>query len=476
MAAIAVLAALTAAIVFAAIVTTQRRSIFWFAFIAPLVPIAYIDRYHFDLPALVKWAPFLVVAVAAGAALLLSDRRARLELPSGLVVGYGAILAVSLLSVLLNGSGWPAFAVAQRGYATLFFCVVAIFSARRIYGRDQVMSFLVWAGLVSAVICVLQRVFVVPGVAGPYGGDRVTGLFSVGFITLFFHLCCIGIAVAYWLQGRRVVKLPPLMVVGTLVLGIAVANQKAALFYLVVMLGFTVLRSSNARVKRNAFKLAAASVALPGLLFVVFTAIYDSAYERGTASSYSRMITEPDYLKRYLFGEGERRFTPAGRLLRGSAVVFAWEQVATDPAHLLLGRGPGATSESRMPGASGRIARAYPGYAVDRVSLSMILAEIGVLGLLASLGFLLAIRASANSGIGTRPEHRQATEFFVVLAVLYSVYGNMLYEPIFGLLAASMVFPVAERARSRVEAPPAAWPRILSPAARAQALGPGARG
>ena len=106
-----------------------------------------------------------------------------------------------------------------------------------------------------------------------------------------------------------------------------------------------------------------------------------------------------------------------------------------------MGLGPGATSESRVPGASGRLTRRYPGYAIDRLGLSMILAETGVLGLLVNVAFLLAIFVWKPSAGAEANEHRLSRHVVVGGSLTFLVYANLYYEPVYGLLAAIMLYP-----------------------------------
>ena len=434
-------------------VAHDRRVTFWLGFLPPFVPIAYIDRYHFDLPAALKWAPFLGVAFAGAAAFLWLPRRQRV-VPPELIAGFGAVLGVSLASMVLNGTAWQALLVAQRGYVILFCALWALYSARDRIRTDQLFAFFVVMGLVSCGVAVLQRVFVVPFVPGPDPGDRVTGLFPVGFITLFFHLFCIIIVISYQLVGRRLLPGSPWWVLGILVLGIAVGNQKAAIPYLALVLLATVflVRTPRAGALRRGAVLVGSLVALAGTA-VVFAAIYDRDYERGEEESILTALTDGDYVERYLLGTAEMNTTPSGRLLRGSALQFAWRLISDDPATLLVGLGPGATSESRVAGATGTVAQRYPGYAVDRLALSMVLADTGLLGLAAHGLFLYALMV-AGARRGEPPEHRAIRRLFVSLFVSFSVYANLYYEPVFGLVAASLAYQpmVAPVRRARLEA------------------------
>jgi hypothetical protein len=443
------LAVLVSLIALTAIVLSDRRALFWLTFVATFVPIGFVDRYYLKLPAPLKWFPYGCIAFAGlGALVLLPGLRARV--PRGLLLAWAGLLAVSLASLLINQTSFPTFLVAQRSYVIVFAAVLAFGAARSFLGREELHALLVKTGLVSCAVCVIQRVLLVSSVDGPDPGDRVTGLFPVGYIALFFHLSCVGIVIAYWIRGRRILAAPPSLVLAAFVIAMGVANQKAALFYLVALLGFLLLRSGAFATRGGRGRLLFASIALPVIALVIFAPIYDRAYERRATDSFSELITDPAYIERYLFGDEKVQFTPAGRLLRGRAIVFAWELTSSDPLHLLLGLGPGASSESRLAGASGALTQRYPGYAIDRTGLSMMIADTGLLGVAMHLAFFVAILAwrPPESELEAG-EHRLVRELFVFLAAAWTVYGNLYYEPVFALWVAVAVYPIGIAPKQR---------------------------
>lgn len=423
------LGAVVALLVFAAIVLSGRKGIFWLAFLATLVPLDFVDRYYLDLPGSVKWLPDAAFVVAGVAALVLVPA-ARAPLPRGLVLVYAAIAAEALLSMLFNRSSPAALLVSQRGYVLLFAAVITLRAVRGLYDRDRLYAVLVGAGVVSAVVSLLQRLTI--AASEP---DRVTGLFSLGEVVLFYHLVCIGIVLAYWLEGRRVGGWSASLALGLLVLSLAIGNQEAALPYLVILLGWLFVR---ARARRG--PLLALGIALPATMLALFTLVYDASYE-SREGSYSRAIFEPAYVKRYLFGEREDVLTPSGDLLRGAAIVTAYREIADDGPHLLLGRGPGATADSGL-GGTGALAKAYPG--IGRVTLSMLLGDTGLVGValyLVLLGGVFARRPAP--AFGEPHEQRLVRELVVLLALTYFIYMRMGYEPCYAWILACVLEPDA---------------------------------
>lgn len=435
------LAGATGALVLFGLLLRGRQTFFWMAFLAALIPIGYLDRYHVDLPDAARWMPFGLVALSAlGAAVLLPDVRARI--PGSSLLVYAGLLVAGVLSMLLNGSSVAALLYAQRIWVLVFCAIVALKSAYGVYTKDELCAFLVRAGMVSAVLCVLQRIFVVPRIDHIDRADRVTGLFEVGYIALFFHLVCIGIVLSYWLQGRRVVRRSPALVLLVLTVALAVGNQKAALPYFLLVVGFAFLRAGRRALVEHGGKLLIASLALPAFVLGVFGFLYDAEREGTRELAFHESIADRGYVERYLFGTGDTEVTSGGDLRRGAAIRRAHERISVDTAHLALGMGPGSTSESR----AGRLAREHPG--IGRVALSRILGEEGCLGLVLSLAFLLTVARGPIRGPvrgpGARreaPEHRNVRHLFVALTVAYLIYGDIHNEPVYALLVACLLFP-----------------------------------
>ena len=122
-----------------------------------------------------------------------------------------------------------------------------------------------------------------------------------------------------------------------------------------------------------------------------------------------------------LFGDETVQFTPAGRLLRGNAILFAHGLIANDAWHYLLGMGPGATSESRLAGATGELAQRYPGYAIDRVALSMILAVALLAGTLLVLSLPWYLVKSAGLRRKAEDDRNMAQQLAALATERYDI-------------------------------------------------------
>jgi hypothetical protein len=409
-----------------AVVLSGRKGTFWLGFGATLVPLTYVDRYHFELPSAIKWLPeFAIVGAALATAALARSETPRV--PARVLAAMGAFVALSCVSWLYNGSSAAALIVSLRGLVLLGASLWAQRAVREVYDKDRVLGFLVAAGLVSAVVCLLQRATIATGQA-----DRVTGLYSLGELMLFFHLLAMGITVLYWIEGRRILRWNAPAIVLLLALSLAVGNQEAAFPYMALVLGYLILRGGERRLA-----LLGGGVALGVAVLGVFALFYDADYSEPGGRSFASSIFDWQYLERYVFGEGEDVLTPGGDLRRGAAVRVAYEQVEEDASHLWLGRGPGATSESGISGATGPLARAHPG--IGRVNLSLLIGDLGLGGTLLYVIFILAFLGRTARDEPTR--HERVRELFVLLSAAFLMYARLCYEPAYVWAAGMMLLP-----------------------------------
>lgn len=410
----------------AAVVLSSRKGVFWVAFGGTLVPLAFVDRYYVALPSAIKWMPEFAIVGAAVATMALAPRETP-RVPPRVLAAVGVFVALSVVSWVFNGSSASALGVSLRGLVLLGASFWAQRAVRDVLDKDRVLGLLVGAGVVSAFVCLLQRATISTGQA-----DRVTGLYSLGEVMLFFHLLAIGITVLYWIDGRRILRWNSLAIVLLLVLSLAVGNQEAAFPYMALVLGHLVLRGGR---RRGA--LVGGGLAVSAAVLGVFTLFYDADYSEPGGRSFSDSIFDWAYLQRYVFGEGEDVLTPGGELLRGAAVRVAYGEVDDDPGHLWLGRGPGATSESGVAGATGPLARAFPG--IGRVTLSLLIGDVGLGGTLVYVLLLFALLSAPSRGEPVR--HAHARELFVLLSLTFLVYARLCYEPGYAWVAALMLYP-----------------------------------
>lgn len=437
------------AILAALILLSNRKRIFWAVFVMIFFPIVYFDRYFFEVPSIVLWTPFIVSVGMAILSFIFLKRE--LYLPRILLLGYAVILGIDFLSILANRSPMLPFLVSQRSYVT-FFCIIVIFSLiRDIYDKEDILGFTIWTGIASATMSLIQRLVFVPLSSSPYAGDMVTGLFSVDFITLFFHLFCISIILTYWFYDRPLISIPNSYALFIMVFSIAVGNNKAGIAFLILVIAFVIFRVGIRTVFKNFGKSLIGFVVIPIIFFAIFTTIYDKNYDDSKGTTSSEMLTDQSTLEKLMFGTKTNRLTPSGELVRGYGIIFAFDNIKDDFISLMLGLGPGAVSESNFPGAEGFLAERYPDYHISKTPMAMYLGETGVLGVISNILFLILISFWRPPGQQAEPRaHMIIRQTFTILSIAYFFYDNMYYEPPYGLMIAVLVYPTLATEQSNM--------------------------
>lgn len=423
----------------------SRKLIFFTACVFAFIPFDYVHRFFFELPSSVRWLPFVVIIGMAGVSLLIPyERKPRVPLP--LIIIYGLILMLSLVSLLYNNSSIQAMLVAQRGYFLIFSFLILMRNILGIYTKEDLYKMLVWIGILQFPIALFQRIVFV-GLLQIETGDMVSGLLPVDGYYLFFQCICLLITLHYWLRGKRIIPQLSSEAVLLLLLGsVSIGANKAGFLFLLVSLGLVLLRTPLQLVRRHFQKIVVASLAV-AMAFVTFNFVYNQEFAEGEENSYTQLLTDPQFFLRYNFATsgGRSQFTPSGRLKRGAAIVFAWDHIEDKSGNLLIGLGPGATAESNMEDAGGSLANRYPNFYINRVAMAMYLGDVGLIGLVLHIIFLLSIWWShpkdVKPGSLQFSLDRRIREGFIVLALLYYTYENLYFEPMFGLLIAVLVFP-----------------------------------
>jgi len=435
----------------------SRKLIFFTACAFAFIPFDYVHRFFFELPSSVRWLPFVVITGMAGISLIIPySKKPRVPLP--LIITYGLILMLCLVSLLYNHTSLKALLVAQRGYLLIFSFLVLMRNILGIYTKKDLYRILVLVGILHFPIALFQRIVLV-GLLKIETGDMVSGLLPVDGYYLFFQCICVLITLHFWLRGRRIIPQLSSEIVLLLLLGsVSIGANKAGFLFLMATLGLVLIRTPFTLVLRHSRKIVVATLGV-GLAFLTFNFVYNQEFAEGEENTYTKLLTDPQYFLRYNFATsgGRSQFTPSGRLKRGAAIVFAWDHVEDKTGNLLIGLGPGATAESSMEDAGGSLANRYPNYYINRVAMAMYLGDVGVVGLLLHIIFLLTIwwchPKDVSPGSLEFSLDRRIREGFVVLALLYYTYENLYFEPMFGLLIAVLVFPFWKQEINKSEVP-----------------------
>ncbi len=440
MSSLLIIIAVLAVVILLPITMKQKTLVFWMAFIAVFLPIGYIDRYFVDLPTIIRWIPQLFF-IGCAILSIFFYRKTRLRFPPRVLWIFFFFLIASVLSMFYNKTPLVSLIFAQRGFIYIITAIIIMKSVYEKYTLDDIYTFIIKTGLFLAAFAVFQRVVFVT-LLRINSGDMITGGFTVDGEYLFYQVICIIIVMAYWFKGKKLIKLSPSTTLLILVGSIAIANNKAGLLFIILVLCILVYQVGIKAFWRQFKVIAYVVVLLFGGIFIFNAIIVENVGSVRKAGSYA-YLTDPEYIGNYLFGNDsdDSKFSKGGELRRGSAIEFAYDLIKDDPFHLLLGRGPGSVSESRVGGAEGYLALKYPGYNIERSVISMLLSETGFLGMGLYFLFLMALYFRKTNHTEMRQEHHIIRKTIVIFMLLYAPYHNLVFLLSHAFIIATLLYP-----------------------------------
>ena len=383
-------------------------------YLSVFVPFGYLQRYFVSMPVITLWLPHLFLLFAIVSVLFFSKQtRHTFPLPASLVRVGVLWLGIALASLVYNGSSPVAALLSFRGLFLIFGSVLLhrlLFSTA---DQERLITALVWIGVAVLPVTLFQRTYLVESLRLG-SGDMVTGLFTVYGDLVFFQLFCILAVAGWWLHKKRLISLSPALAVVVLFAPLAISNSKAAPLYFLLSATFLLwLCRSRLSMRLLGAVLVLAIVGATGT--VLFDKIFQSSY--GRPASVVKTFYNPEAMVSYLLSD---RGTASGGLQRGAAVVFNYELIKDDPITLLLGLGPGALSDSKVPGGTGRVFARYPNLALNNNQLSTAIGEGGVLTVLfVGLLLLSLYRARHESELGYVVVLRKSVVFLIATLLIY---------------------------------------------------------
>ncbi|MEZ4826786.1 MAG: hypothetical protein R3C61_10915 [Bacteroidia bacterium] len=434
------------------IILRNKKTIFWIGYILCFTPLGYLSRFFgVKGPFNLNWfAFFALVAIALGTALFKINK---IRFPRGPMAVYSGIALVTLLSMLLNYVKPFSIIFPQRGYLMMFAYFAIFRVVYEYYDKEDIMSFIVITGILSGFYAIFQRmVFVaVLHIGSP---DMVTGFFAADGGFNYYQLICITILIVYWFEERPMKNLPVSVPVALLLIvgSFAFANDKVVFIFLFIIIGAIIAQTGFEVVKKHMLKLIGGFIFL-SVVGVIFAGYQDEAYSSDGGQTTSEKMMDPEFYKAYIFGDdsAEGKFAKGGQLKRGAAVMVAFEQIQKSTFHVLLGRGPGSTSQNSMRGAEGELDKLFPGWDIGRTALSWYIAETGILGMILQILFLVSIgfwRPPAS--VGELPHFKIIRITYALFSCMYITFDNLYFQPVMGLLVVVMTYPIpAKEIRER---------------------------
>ena len=431
------LSTLTVIIAFSLSLIKRESLLFWIPFVITFIPIEYIDRYFVSLPTILNWLPQLVLLLSAVVGLIALMKKP-LKSSKWFSISYLIFLLLGVISISVNNNSIGSAIYSHRGFIFIFSFLIVSKAIYPYLSLDDLYKTIIKAGVLSAVLGILQRMYVV---VASSTGDMVTGLFSSDSQYLYFHCFCFIVSIAYWYHGKKLVnKMSPSNLSILFIFSIGIANNKAGIGFLILILVFFAIYVGY----RNFWKFFGRLIVLGafiGISLFIFEKILTGSGRLQEESSFA-YLTDPTYITNYMFGEEGSRsgeFSKSGTLRRGSAITFGYNLLKENPYYMLFGRGPGSTSESGV--GEGFLAKSYEGYKIGRSTLSERLTEYGIIGTLLFIGIILVVYFVNSKEYPLGKTHILIKKVAVLFIISYLPYENMFLTIINGIVFTVLLYP-----------------------------------
>lgn len=400
------------------------------------------------LPGGAQYLPELLSVAALIAVVVLGIRSRFRDVQPKYWVIFAALLLVIGCGIVANAvPAGPVFA-GMRNYlrAISWFLLPAVFVFTEDHLRAQ-FRLLLFIALVQIPLAVDQMIRT--QASGRFTGDWTAGTLILSHTLSIFLICAICVAAA--MVARRIIRPLHFLIIFLLLLLPTTINETKATFFL-LPLGLFVAFLSAASPQRR-LRTVVSAVAVVGLFLAVFLPTYDYIRkDRPYSVPLTEFLTDSQRMERYFWTkEGVGTVREVGR---GASVVVSWQQVASDPTTLAFGFGIGNVSDSALGhGFVGRHFNILGPFA--KISFSLILLELGLIGLLLVL-FLMWQIASDSRVVAQRAEGRVGALAAGWVGVTAIMVASMLYIPVVAQSSLSYLFwfysgiVVAQRVRLTV--------------------------
>jgi hypothetical protein len=405
------------------------KIVIYLFYISVFIPVTYIERYFIELPAFSRWLPQLFLALALALSILQKKNKITSNyplIPKPMIwIGVSYLILV-LFSMLVNSSSFLSAIWSLRGIILIYGSVIIHRLNFTKYGQEKFIRNLIIFGLLGVPVTLIQRLVIIPSL--PFSKsiyDMVTGPFGSYDDLVLFQIFCIIAVTSWWIHGKKLLPISPILLIGALFFPLVISYSKAAPLYFFVTMVF-VFWLCRKRVSHKTFF----AIIVIVILGIVGTLFFDLLFQ-ATGGPYS--IVEDLYTIEgalaYLLADN---VTTEGGLQRGAALLYNFDLIQQKPHGLLLGLGPGSFSSSRIAGATGYIYAMYPNLYLNFSSLTTMLGELGFLGVLITIILLMSFYFLKLPKEGNHLIVLRKGTIFLLTSLLF--YGPFLLFPLTALL------------------------------------------
>ncbi len=273
--------------------------------------------------------------------------------------------------------------------------------------------------MIQAPVALYQRLVISKGLIT---GDFVKGTIGGSGILTVILVCAIAILLTFYLTKK--IKFTPFIIMFLLLFLPMTMNETKASIILLPIAFILPIYFSSSNINLKQFIPLITFIALSGVMFI---SVYDHFVSSQERSGVMDFLSDSNRMEHYLYkGSTDGYKPPDTEHSKIDSYIIAYVALSENILHLLFGLGIGNVSESFLPSLSGVYAEKYSSYDVHLTSLTLILWELGISGvILYYLLFFMTFKYSKrlsiqDSFIGYFSNGWATVSIIIMISTLYT--------------------------------------------------------
>lgn len=413
---------------------------YWVYFTSIFISFSYIGRFFYSIPSLFRWIPLVMLLVTLSLVVIYPNRKISLRgaMPKNTLFVLIAFVVFGVISGTFNGSSPVQLVLGLRWVFPLVGAMIVTQFYFKDFDRTRLLRVLLIIGIINFPVALIQRVVFVE-LLNLGSGDMVAGLFAGYRELVFFQTFCILTVLSYKIKGERLLSfIKPYSLVTFYLLTFALSNSRAVWIFIMISVMFLFWIAGREYFYRSLKTFIPLSIVIVTAIFI-FDTIMTDEYSSRESFGY---LTDLELMQDYVFGDDilNPELGEDGSLKRGEALVYNLNLIKNNLGTLVLGLGPGAISQSNVSGATGSVVSEIGSKYLSRNTLSRILAENGMIGLILFLLMLLSFYKNRRNKTETDEGIVLLRKGTVFLITILLIYYNVHMTEIFGLILAVLFY------------------------------------
>jgi hypothetical protein len=330
-------------------------------------------RYH-AFGRVATWLPEILSLIAVASVIILVTVRKSFCLQPKYIAFFFLFLLIISGGIVINQVSPEVMLAGLRNYLKympfFFLPVVYKFSDEQL--RKQ-LKFLLLLSLLQLPVTLYQKFI---EFKQEFSGDPIGGTLGVntsGVLSVYL-ICVISLTIAFYLK-KRIKLLLSIFLILSLFIPTTLNETKITFFILPIAFLIPFI------MEKSGYKKKITMVFVLGIAMIIFVFIYDHfrSFDNKNESAILQFITKEDRFKNYLYSRADPH--RAREVSRIDSIILAIKYLSKD-GNLLLGVGVGNASPSFSKDLSGEYYKKYQFAYPNNVYLSLILWEMGVVGII----------------------------------------------------------------------------------------------